>query len=59
MNINRATLVLAGFATLTALAQPGVASGAEIKILCSNGIKAVMEEDKVISTWTLELTAGK
>ena len=44
MNINRATLVLAGFATLTALAQPGVASGAEIKILCSNGIKAVMEE---------------
>ena len=44
MNIKPTTCVLAGFVTMTVLAQPGVASAAEIKVLCSNGIKAVMEE---------------
>ena len=44
MKIKLTTLVLAGFAVLSVLAQPAVASAAEIKVLCSNGIKAVMEE---------------
>jgi molybdate transport system substrate-binding protein len=44
MKIKLTTLVLAGFVALTVLAQPAVASAAEIKVLCSNGIKAVMEE---------------
>jgi molybdate transport system substrate-binding protein len=44
MNIRPTALVLAGLSTLTVLAQPGAASAAEIKVLCSNGIKAVMEE---------------
>jgi molybdate transport system substrate-binding protein len=44
MNITPKVLVLAGLVTLTALARPGVAEAAEIKVLCSNGIKTVMEE---------------
>jgi molybdate transport system substrate-binding protein len=44
MNIKPATLVLAAFVAPTVLAPPSVASAAEIKVLCSNGIKAVMEE---------------
>jgi len=44
MNIKPATLVLAGLVTLTVLAPPTVASAAEIKVLCSNGIRAVMKE---------------
>ena len=44
MKTKLTTFVLAGFVTLTVLAQPGLASAAEIKVLCSNGIKAVMEE---------------
>ena len=35
---------MAGLVTLTVLEQPNVASAAEIKVLCSNGIKAVMQE---------------
>ena len=38
------SLVAVGLVILIMLAQPSVASAAEIKILCSNGIKAVMEE---------------
>ena len=33
-----------GLVILAMLTQPGVARAAEIKVLCSNGIKAVMEE---------------
>jgi molybdate transport system substrate-binding protein len=44
MNMKFTTLALTAFMTLTVLAQPGVASAAEIKVLCSTGIKAVMEE---------------
>lgn len=44
MNNKPTALVLAGWVTLTVLAQSSVASAAEIAILCSNGIKAVMEE---------------
>jgi molybdate transport system substrate-binding protein len=44
MKTKRTTFVLAGVVTLTMLAQPGLARAAEIKVLCSNGIKAVMEE---------------
>ena len=44
MSIRPTALVLAGLSTLTVLAQAGAASAAEIKVLCSNGIKAVMEE---------------
>jgi len=36
--------VLTALVALTVLAQPRVASAADIKVLCSNGIKAVMEE---------------
>ncbi len=36
--------MLAGLSTLTVLAQPSVTNAAEIKVLCSNGIKAVMED---------------
>ena len=44
MKTKLTTFVLGGFVTLTMLAQPGLARAAEIKVLCSNGIKAVMEE---------------
>lgn len=44
MKLKLTACVLAGFVTLTVLAQPGLANAAEIKVLCSNGIKAVMEE---------------
>ena len=44
MKTKLTTFVLAAFVTLTVLAQPGLANAAEIKVLCSNGIKAVMEE---------------
>ena len=44
MSIKRARLVAVGLVILAVLAQPGVARAAEIKILCSNGIRAVMEE---------------
>jgi molybdate transport system substrate-binding protein len=44
MKTEPVTSVLAGLVTLAVLAQPTVASAAEIAILCSNGIKAVMED---------------
>lgn len=44
MNTKPTALVLAGWVTLTVLAPSSVASAAEITMLCSNGIKAVMEE---------------
>jgi molybdate transport system substrate-binding protein len=44
MKTKLTTFLLAGFVTLTVLAEPGLAGAAEIKVLCSNGIKAVMEE---------------
>src|SRR5688572_28757238 len=44
MSSKRARLAAVGFAILAVLTQPGVARAAEIKVLCSNGIKAVMEE---------------
>jgi molybdate transport system substrate-binding protein len=44
MSIRFTALVLAGLTTLLVLAQPSVARADEIKVLCSNGIKAVMEE---------------
>jgi ABC-type molybdate transport system substrate-binding protein len=44
MNIKPTALVLAGLSTLTVLAQPSVTNAAAIKVLCSNGIKAVMED---------------
>jgi molybdate transport system substrate-binding protein len=44
MKTTLTTFVRAGFVTLSVLAQPGLASAAEIKVLCSNAIKAVMEE---------------
>lgn len=44
MSIGRARPAAAGLVILAMLAQPGVARAAEIKVLCSNGIKAVMEE---------------
>ena len=44
MSSKRARLAAVGFVILAMLAQPGVARAAEIKVLCSNGIKAVMEE---------------
>ena len=44
MSIKRARLVAVGLVILAVLTQPGVARAAEIKVLCSNGIKAVMEE---------------
>src|SRR5512134_3168994 len=44
MSIKRARLVAAGLVILAMLTQPGVARAAESKVLCSNGIRAVMEE---------------
>jgi molybdate transport system substrate-binding protein len=44
MNSQRMSLAAMGLLTLMVLAQPSVAAAAEIKVLCSNGIKAVMEE---------------
>lgn len=44
MNLEPKTIALAGLVSLTLLAEPSAASAAEIKVLCSNGIKAVMEE---------------
>lgn len=44
MKIKPTALVLAGLVTLIVLEHPSVASAAEIKVLCSNGIRAVMEE---------------
>jgi molybdate transport system substrate-binding protein len=44
MNIKTKAFLLAALVTLIALAQPSVASSAEIRVLCSNGIKAVMQE---------------
>jgi molybdate transport system substrate-binding protein len=44
MRTKLTTCVRVVFVTLTVLAQPGLASAAEIKVLCSNGIKAVMDE---------------
>ena len=44
MSIKRAQLVAVGLVILAVLTQPGAARAAEIKVLCSNGIKAVMEE---------------
>ncbi len=44
MSIKRARLAAAGLVILAVLTQPGAARAAEIKVLCSNGIKAVMEE---------------
>lgn len=43
MNIKRLHVVV-GLLTLIVFAQPSVASAAQITVLCSNGIKAVMEE---------------
>jgi hypothetical protein len=39
MSITRARLVAVGLVILGVLAQPDVARAAEIKILCSNGIR--------------------
>ena len=44
MSIRRARTVAMGLVILAVLTQPGVARAAEIKVLCSNGIRAVMEE---------------
>lgn len=44
MSVKGARTVAAGLVILAMLTQPGAAHAAEIKILCSNGIKAVMEE---------------
>jgi molybdate transport system substrate-binding protein len=44
MNSRSTNVVLAGLVTVTALARPNDAGAAELKVLCSNGIKAVMEE---------------
>ena len=44
MGLKRMSLAAVGFLILITVAQPSVASGAEIKVLCSNGIKAVLEE---------------
>jgi molybdate transport system substrate-binding protein len=44
MSTKRARLGAVGLVILAVLTQPGVARAAEIKVLCSNGIKAVMEE---------------
>jgi molybdate transport system substrate-binding protein len=44
MGIKRRRLVAVGLVILAMLAQSGVARAAEIRVLCSNGIKAVMEE---------------
>jgi molybdate transport system substrate-binding protein len=44
MSIKFTTLATTAFMTLTVLGQPSVARAAEIKVLCSTGIKAVMEE---------------
>jgi molybdate transport system substrate-binding protein len=44
MSTKPARLPLAGLLTLIMIAQASVTSAAEIKIFCSNGIKAVMED---------------
>ena len=37
-------VVLASFAVAAALSQPAVAQAADITVLCSNGMRAVMED---------------
>lgn len=44
MNLKQLNRVARVFAMLVAITQPRVAKAAEIRILCSNGIKAVMQE---------------
>jgi molybdate transport system substrate-binding protein len=44
MKINRILSVVVGLGLWVVLAQAGRADAAEIKVLCSNGLKAVMEE---------------
>jgi molybdate transport system substrate-binding protein len=44
MGLKRTSLAMVVFLMLTMLARSSVASAAEIKVLCSNGIKAVVEE---------------
>ena len=44
MNINRMISTAVGFGLLGILAQASVADAAEIKVLCSTGLKAVMED---------------
>ena len=44
MSLKRLRLTAAGFMVPIMLTQPSVASAAEVKILCSNGLKAVVEE---------------
>jgi len=44
MSFRRTMLALVGWATLASLASPARASAADVTILCSNGIKAAMEE---------------
>ena len=44
MSINRTGPAAVGFALLIMQAHPGVANAAELKVLCSTGIKAVIEE---------------
>ena len=61
MDNTRLSRMAAGLVMLIMLAQPGVLRAAEIKVLCSNGLKAVMEElapqfeksanHKVKTTW--------
>ena len=44
MSLKRLRLTTAGFMIPILLTQTSVASAAEVKILCSNGLKAVVEE---------------
>lgn len=44
MTIKPTTFVLGGLVALSVLAQPAVAGAAEITVICSNAIKAVMDE---------------
>jgi molybdate transport system substrate-binding protein len=44
VNLRRTTSALTGLVALVSLAQPAVANAAEVTMLCSNGIRAAMEE---------------